>query len=87
MPREEYIRTITTKGQVTIPVEIRRALDMNPVDKVVFRVADDTIELQPAAISLERTFGAVQPQNRPEDFDALRDTAVDEHVKRTIEEM
>lgn len=83
----EYIRTVTTKGQVTIPVEIRRALDMNPGDKIVFRVTDDTVELQPAPMSLEDTFGAVQPQNRPEDFDALRDTAVEEHAKRTIEEM
>lgn len=84
---KEYIRTVTTKGQVTIPVDIRRALDMNPGDKIIFRLADDTVELQPAPMSLEDTFGAVPPQRRPEDFDALRDRAVEEHAKHTVAEM
>lgn len=38
-------------------------------------------------MSLEDTFGAVQPQKRPEDFDAPRYTAVEEHVKYTKEEL
>lgn len=60
---------------------------MQPGDKVVFRVTNDTVELQPVAMSLEDTFGAVSPLNRPEDFDTLRDTAVEEHAKKTIDEM
>jgi len=28
--QQEYIRTVTTKGQVTIPAEIRRLLEVEP---------------------------------------------------------
>jgi len=42
---KEYIRTVTTKGQVTISAEIRRLLEVEPGDKVVFRVREGTIEV------------------------------------------
>ena len=84
---EEHIRTITTKGQVTIPAEIRRLLEIEPGDEVIFRVREGTVELQPVAMTLEDAFGAVTPRSRPEDLADLRDTAVEEHVKRVIEEI
>lgn len=68
---QEYIRTVTSKSQVTIPAEIRRLLDMEPGDKVVFRVTEDGIELEGVPMRLEDTFGAVEPQSRPEDFARL----------------
>lgn len=35
---KEYIGTVTSKGQVTIPIEVREQLGLAPLDKVVFRV-------------------------------------------------
>ena len=84
---EEYIRTVTGKGQVTIPVEIRRLLEVSPGDQVLFRVAEGTVELQPVAMTLEDTFGAVAPLSRPEDFAILRETAIEEHAQAVVEEM
>ncbi|TEU13184.1 MAG: AbrB/MazE/SpoVT family DNA-binding domain-containing protein [Anaerolineales bacterium] len=84
---EEYIRTVTTKGQVTIPAEIRRLLEMEPGDKVVFRVRDDTVELQLTTMTLEDTFGAVIPRHQPEDFADLREIAIEEHAQKVVAEM
>jgi len=84
---EEYIRTVTTKGQITIPVEIRRLLEVEPGDKVVFRVTEGTVELQPITMTLEDTFGAVIPRHRPEDFADLREIAIEEHAQKVIAEM
>ncbi len=84
---EQHIRAITTKGQVTVPAEIRRLLGIKPHDKVVFQVVEGKVELQPASMSLETTFGAVPPLSRPEDFSALRDMAVEEHAQKVIAEM
>ena len=84
---EEHIRTVTTKGQVTIPAEIRRLLEVEPGDKVIFRVREGTVELGPAAMTLEDAFGAVSPRSQPEDLANLRDTAIEEHVKGVIDEM
>jgi len=62
---EEHVRTVTTKGQVTIPAEIRRLLEVEPGDKVIFPVTEGTVELQPGAMTLEDAFGAVTPLRGP----------------------
>lgn len=44
---KEIVSTVTGKGQVTIPVEIRRRLQLGQGDKVSFVVEDDgTIQLK-----------------------------------------
>jgi len=84
---EEYIRTVTTKGQVTIPVEVRRLLEVSPGDQVVFRVKEGTVELMTVSVTMEEAFGAVTPRSRPEDLASLRQIAIEEHVRKVIEEM
>lgn len=84
---EEYQGTLTSKGQVTLPLEIRRLLGLKPHDKVVFRVSDGKVELQPVTMTLEQTFGAVTPINRPENFKELRDQAIEERVEAFMDKM
>lgn len=84
---EEHIRTVTTKGQVTIPVEVRRLLGVKPQDKVVFEVKDGRVELRPVTMTLRDTFGSVTPRMRPEDYKELRDIAIEEHVQKVIADM
>jgi len=83
----EYIRTVTTKGQVTIPAEVRRLLEVKPGDQVVFRVKEGSVELEPVSVTLEDAFGAVSPRSRPENFAVLRQIAIEEHVGKVVEEM
>lgn len=68
---------MTQKGQVTIPVEVRRALDLKPHDRV--RVEYDAERgvaiLRPAPSGILGIYGAVTPRERPEDFQARRDEA------------
>lgn len=37
----EVIATVTSKGQITIPVEVRRRLGVNTGDQLAFVLADD----------------------------------------------
>ena len=53
------IATVTSKGQVTLPVAIRRALSINAGDKLTFTVEDDRVLVQPAADFLSLA-GSVQ---------------------------
>jgi antitoxin PrlF len=41
------ISTVTSKGQVTIPKEIRSLLNINPSDKVDFSVENGNVVLKP----------------------------------------
>lgn len=67
------ISTITTKGQVTIPAEVRRHLGVDSHDQVAFVIEGDRVSLQPVAFTLESAFGSVEPSAHPEDFDAVVD--------------
>ena len=45
------------------------------------------LENLPPTLSLEETFGSVTPLNRPEDFAALREAAIEDHVQQVVEKM
>jgi AbrB family looped-hinge helix DNA binding protein len=65
--------SVTSKGQVTIPADIREHLGIKPKDKVRFEVAEDgTVRVIPAPSRLAALFGSVKPLKKPEDFKALR---------------
>ena len=83
---KEIVTTMTQKGQVTIPVEIRNLLGLKAKDKVAFSIDKDNIRLAPAKYTLENVYGVVKPLNKPEDFKKLKQIALKEHVKKVIEE-
>ena len=84
---KEIVTTMTQKGQVTIPVEIRNLLGLKAKDKVAFSIDKGNIRLAPAKYTLENVFGIVKPLNKPEDFKKLKQTAIKEHANKVIEEM
>lgn len=87
MTKRDRVRVVNQKGQVTIPVQLRRKLDIGPGDQVTFVVEEGKLTLRPARESLRSAYGAVEPLHRPEDFGALRDRAIEEHARHTVEEM
>ncbi len=85
---KEYIATITSKGQVTIPAEVREQLGLTAQDKVIFRVlADKRVEIEPLPMTLEQAYGSVTPLNLPEDFEALHHIAREEREDRWLNKM
>ncbi len=87
MDEISLIRTVTEKGQVTIPAQIRRALGLEANSRVVFAVRDGQVLLTAARETLHSAFGAVPPLSRPEDFQALRDQAIRDKAEDTAAEM
>ena len=80
---QEYISSVSPKGMITIPQEVRRAFNIQPKGQVVLRRKKDSVEIKPM-MTLEETYGSVTPINRPENFKQLRDTAIDEKVDKEI---
>ncbi|MGH7822255.1 MAG: AbrB/MazE/SpoVT family DNA-binding domain-containing protein [Candidatus Binatia bacterium] len=52
--------TVTRKGQVTIPAEVRKRLGLRRGDRVVFVEEDDRVVLRPAENDVEAAFGLVR---------------------------
>ncbi len=65
--------SVSPKGQVTIPRELRERFGIKPKDRVVFELEEDGIKVRPAGSRLMRHFGSVPPISRPEDFASLRE--------------
>lgn len=82
---KKHLGTITQKGQVTIPIEVREYLRVQPNDRIAFEIQDDgqVVIQKPSILTLDDVFGAVTPRNRPEDFKKLRDTAIEEHIEKS----
>ncbi len=84
---QEHVRSVTTKGQVTIPAYVREFLGLRPGEKVIFRIVEDRVELVPAQMTLDEAFGSVQPLQQPEDFRSIRQVAREERVDKILAEM
>lgn len=70
---QEFETTLTEKGQVTIPVEIRRIIGLQPKDKVSFEVDGDTVRIKRATSKLLAGFGAVQTHPKLENDAKIRE--------------
>lgn len=69
----EIETTVTQKGQVTIPAEVRKALGLKPHDKVTFELEGDVAKIKRATSKIRRWYGAVKPIESPEDFRKIRE--------------
>ena len=84
---KEITTTITQRGQVTIPAEVRKMLGVKPRDKVAFTIEDGEVRLAPATFSLESAYGSVKPSKKPEDFDEVSRTAKEGKAEQTAREL
>jgi len=66
---------VTRKGQVTIPVEIRRDLGISEGDRVAFVVEGDVVRLAPSAGVVARTAGSLKTAGAPRSAEELRQAA------------
>ena len=53
---------LTIKGQVTIPIDIRKQLGLHPGDKVGFLIEDDHVVLFRKESNIEAAFGICHPK-------------------------
>jgi len=84
---KELVTTMTQKGQVTIPVDIRNLLGLKAKDKVAFSIDNGNVLLAPAKYTLETAYGAVKPLSKLQDLKKLTKTAMVEHANKVVEEM
>jgi len=54
--------SLTIKGQVTIPAEIRNRLGLHPGDKIGFTIEDDHVILYRKENNIESAFGICHPE-------------------------
>lgn len=80
-----YSSTLTRKGQITVPVEIRRRLGLQRGDRVMFVEEGDIVAFKPAQSIAERTAGILaqyrkEPPPTPQEERAAFEQAVADDV-------
>jgi len=57
--------TLTSKGQITIPKDVREALHLEPGDRLDFMIQDDgRVLFQPATVKAQELKGILQRKGR-----------------------
>jgi antitoxin PrlF len=79
----EIISTITSKGQVTIPVELRNYLGLKPYDKVAFVIdSEGNVQLRvPRDQTISSLRGAAGSLQKKLSWDEMQQIAYEDRLK------
>lgn len=76
------VSTMTSKGQITIPFRIRKALGLKNHDRIDFEIKDDQVILTPNRHSLIHLYGIAKSQRKPVDKTTMRKMAESDLMSR-----
>lgn len=82
---KEMVTTITSKGQVTIPVAVRQSLGLKTGDKIAFTIEDSQVRVRKTGSVVAATAGIFKNQQPARTAEELRDVAEDAIATETIE--
>ena len=80
---KEILSTLTSKGQVTIPVEVRRLLGLKTKDKIAFVIEDEgSVRLAvPRYPNIASLRGAAGSMKKPLSWPQMRQIAREDHLQ------
>ncbi len=85
MTIKEFTSSVSPKGQITIPIEVRRQLGVKPKDQVILRVEGETIRVTPAGSRLAASFMAIPALKDPRSLKEMAEVAREEHAETVVE--
>jgi len=77
--------TITPKGQVTIPAEVREKLKLQPGDRITYEDTTAGIILRPAKKDMLDDFAFMKGRRKPADLETIRKAVRKKWPKEYIE--
>ncbi len=84
---KEIVTTLTQRGQITVPAEVRRLLGVKAHDQLAFQIEDGQVRLAPASFTLASAFGSVQARRPVADIDQEIQAAKEEKAERTVRKL
>ena len=80
------LSSVSPKGQITIPVEIRRMMGVKPKDKVAFRLEGDQVKIAPARSPLDESYQAIPALKPGRSWKEIERLAAEEHAQEAARE-
>ncbi len=84
---KEFTSSVSPKGQITLPLEVRKLLGVKPKDKVVITLESEGMRVTVApSRRLEESFQAVPALSEPRRLEEMIDIAQEEHAQEVARE-
>ncbi len=83
---KEFTSSVSPKGQVTIPIKIRKRLGVKPKDKVAFYIEGDEVKIAPVTSALDESYGSVAPLKPPRNWNEIEEIAREEQAQSAVRE-
>ncbi len=81
-----YESSLSPKGQITIPLEVRRRWRVKAKDRITFQVDGDRVTIVPTPSPVDESFGAVPPLSHPFSVEEMTEIAAEEHAHEAARE-
>jgi AbrB family looped-hinge helix DNA binding protein len=78
--------SLSPKGQITLPLELRRRWGLKPKDRVAIQIEDDIVTIAPLRSPVEATYGVLSPLPRPLSVEEMTEIAAEEHAQAAAHE-
>jgi AbrB family looped-hinge helix DNA binding protein len=83
---KQFVSSLSPKGQITIPQEVRKQLGLKTRDKVAIQVDADRVTISPARSRLDAIYQSVPALTTPRTWEEITELAADEHAEHVARE-
>jgi AbrB family looped-hinge helix DNA binding protein len=84
---KEFTSSISPKGQITLPLEVRKLLGVKPKDKVLITLEGEEVRVTVAPLRrLEESFQAVPALREPRTLEEIVEIAHEEQAQEAAKE-
>jgi AbrB family looped-hinge helix DNA binding protein len=82
--RTYYTSSVSQKGQITLPVELRKELEIEPKDVVVIALEDGHLSVQKAESNMLSGFGVVPVPDSSKSWKEIERDVFDDIAERNV---
>lgn len=75
---KQLTSSVSPKGQITLPTEIRKKLGIKPKDKVIFSLEEGSVRVLPLGSQLTEGFASVPALKKPLSLDGMEEIVREE---------
>jgi AbrB family looped-hinge helix DNA binding protein len=86
MRHVEFFSSVSPKGQITIPLAIRRQLGIKPKDRVAFRLNDGQVTIAAAENAFLAAGGSLPALSPPRTINEMTEIAAEEAALAAVRE-
>jgi antitoxin PrlF len=83
---KEYLSSVSTKGQITLPAEIRKRLGIKPRDKVALTIEAEALIVKPAQSALRAGFMSIPALKTSMSVEDMTEIAAEEAAEEFARE-